>query len=89
MAQYDVHVANYYYRRGAYLAAANRAQNAVKEYSQAPAVEEALFIMVRSYDVLGMTDLRDDADRVFRTNFPNSKYLQGPNGKKDSWWKFW
>ncbi|MGI4849210.1 MAG: outer membrane protein assembly factor BamD [Janthinobacterium lividum] len=89
MAQYDVHVANYYYRRGAFLAAANRAQMAVKEFSQAPAVEEALFIMVRSYDALGMTDLRDDADRVFRTNYPNSKYLQGPNGKKATWWKFW
>lgn len=89
MAQYDVHVANYYYRRGAYLAAANRAQTAVKEFNQAPAVEEALFIMVRSYDALGMTDLRDDADRVFRTNFPNSKYLQGPEGKKSAWWKVW
>jgi outer membrane protein assembly factor BamD len=89
MAQYDVHVANYYYRRGAYLAAANRAQQAVRDFSQAAAVEEALFIMVRSYDALGMADLRDDADRVLQKNFPNSAYLKGQGGNKAAWWKFW
>jgi outer membrane protein assembly factor BamD len=89
MAQYDVHVANYYYRRGAYLAAANRAQSAVTQYSGAPAIEEALFIMVRSYDALGLPDLRDDAERVMRKNFPSSAYFSGGPGKEKSWWKFW
>lgn len=91
LAQYEVHVANYYYRRGAYLAAANRAQTAVTKYPEAPAVEEALLVLVRSYDQLGLTDLRDDADRVFRKNFPNSKYLQvEKSAKKDTpWWKVW
>jgi outer membrane protein assembly factor BamD len=59
LAQYEVHVARYYMRRGAFVAAANRAQYAVQHYPQAPALEEAVFIMVKAYDSLGMTDLRD------------------------------
>jgi outer membrane protein assembly factor BamD len=76
LAQYEVHVAKYYYRRGAYLAAANRAQDAVKKYRDAPAIEEALFVLVCAYDKLGVTDLRDAADRVFKKSFPNSVYLK-------------
>lgn len=89
MAQYEVHVANYYYRRGAYLAAANRAQLALKKYPDAPAIEEALLVMVRAYDQLGLTDLRDDANRVFQKNFPNSVYLKGGPKKDAPWWKIW
>lgn len=74
LAQYEVHVARYYFRRGAYLAAANRAQLAVQEYQQSPAVEEALYLMARSYDRLGLTELRDDALRVLRLNFPASTF---------------
>ncbi|MFC5510217.1 outer membrane protein assembly factor BamD [Massilia jejuensis] len=89
MASYEVHVANYYYRRGAYLAALNRAQNAVADYAGAPAREEALFIMVRSYDRLGMLSLRDDAQRVLTLNYPNSRFLN-PNARGDApWWQFW
>lgn len=89
MAQYEVHVASYYYRRGAYLAAANRAQAAIKSYRETPAIEEALFIMARSYDALGMTELRDDANRVFKKNFPNSEFLTGGRKKAKPWWKIW
>ncbi|MEN3292115.1 MAG: outer membrane protein assembly factor BamD [Burkholderiales bacterium] len=89
MAQYEVHVADYYFRRGAYVAAANRAQQAVADYREAPAVEEALFIMMRAYDALGLTDLRNDAERVLRQNFPNSVYFRGGPQKGGSWWKFW
>jgi outer membrane protein assembly factor BamD len=89
LAQYDVHVANYYYRRGSYLAAVNRAQSAVNEYREAPAVEEALFVMVRAYDKMGITELRDDAERVFKKNFPNSVYLKGERKKDEPWWKIW
>ena len=73
LAQYEVHVARYYMKRGAYVAAANRAQYAVQNYPQAPAIEEAVFIMVKAYDALGMTDLRDAADRVMRKNFPGQQ----------------
>jgi outer membrane protein assembly factor BamD len=91
MAKHDVHVADYYLRRGAYLAAANRAQMVVKDYSQTPVVEDALYIMVRSYDALGMTELRDDAKRVLNTNFPNSQLLAngGRRKEKGPWWKLW
>jgi outer membrane protein assembly factor BamD len=89
MAQYEVHVANYYYRRGAYLAAANRAQLAIREYREAPAIEEALFLLVRSYDALQLTDLRDDAERVMRKNFPDSVYYRGGPDRSGPWWKIW
>ena len=89
LASHEVHVARYYMRRGAYVAAANRAQYALLNYAQAPAVEEALFVMVKAYDALGMTDLRDDADRVMHKNFPDSAYFKGATGKKDPWWMLW
>lgn len=88
LAAYEVHVARYYFRRGAYVAAAARAQQAVTEFQQAPAIEEALHIMVQSYDKLDLTQLRDDADRVLRKNFPNSPLLAGNSGGKP-WWKRW
>jgi outer membrane protein assembly factor BamD len=87
MASYEVHVASYYFRRGAYLAAANRAQGAVTDYQGAPAVEEALFIMMQAYDKMGMYDLRDDAQRVFVKNYPNSRFLKPEEVK--AWWKVW
>ena len=85
----EVHVARYYYRRGAYLAAANRAQSVVAQFQQAPPVEEALFILVKSYDALGMADLRDDADRIMQKNFPQSEYLIGRKKDNEPWWKLW
>ncbi|MCJ7837979.1 MAG: outer membrane protein assembly factor BamD [Burkholderiales bacterium] len=89
LAAHEVHVARYYMKRGAYIAAANRAQYALLNYAQAPAVEEALFVMVRAYDALGMEQLRDDANRVMQTNFPDSPYYRGAVNKKDPWWMLW
>ena len=89
LASHEVHVAKYYMRRGAYLAAADRAQYALRHYPQAAANEEALFVLVKAYDALGLTQLRDDADRVMHQNFPNSPYFKGYTGKKDPWWMLW
>ena len=90
LASHEVHVARYYMKRGAYLAAANRAQFAIQHYSQAPALEEAVFVLVKAYDSLGMDDLRDAADRVMRTNFPESRYLKVGGERKDvPWWRLW
>lgn len=90
LANYEVHVARYYFRRGAYVAAAGRAQQAVSEFQQSPAAEEALYIMVQSYDKLNLPALRDDADRVLRANFPNSTFLrQGFAAREKPWWKIW
>ena len=89
MASLEVHVARYYAKRGAYVAAANRAQQAIKTYPQAPAIEEAMFILVSAYDKMGMTDLRDDADRVMKKNFPNSRFYIDGLERKTAWWKLW
>lgn len=90
LAAHEVHVARYYMRRSAYVAAANRVQFALKTYPQAPANEEGLVILVNAYDALGMNDLRDDAQRVLMKNFPNSPYLKGgrPGGER-RWWQIW
>lgn len=89
MSSYEVHVARYYYRRGAYLAAANRAMGIMNDYRDSPAIEEALFIMIRSYDKLGMTELRDDTMRVFKLNYPTSKFLDEGKKAERHWWKLW
>jgi outer membrane protein assembly factor BamD len=88
LASHEIHVARYYMQRNAYVAAANRAQYALKNYPQAPANEEGLLILVQAYDKLGMTDLRNDAERVMKSNFPNSRYLAGKSAGKP-WWTFW
>lgn len=90
LAQYEVHVARYYYSRGAYVAAINRAQTALNDYRDVPALEEAIYILMRSYDALGMEKLRDDARRVMESSYPKSDYLvQGFKAKSDPWWKMW
>jgi outer membrane protein assembly factor BamD len=90
LAQYEVHVARYYHSRGAHVAAINRALSALTDYADAPALEEALYILVLSYDALGMDQLRDDARRVMETNYPQSTFLsQGFRKASDPWWKLW
>ncbi|HEX9432562.1 MAG TPA: outer membrane protein assembly factor BamD [Burkholderiales bacterium] len=89
LAANEVHVARYYIKRGAYVAAANRAQFAIEHYPQAPAIEGAMVALVQAYDALGMTDLRDGAQRVLTKNFPDNSHLK-PGGKKSGpWWRFW
>lgn len=90
LAQYEVHVARYYYARGAYVAAINRAQAVVTDFQGMPALEEALFIIFKSYDALGMVPLRDDAKRVLEKNYPGTDYLiRGFKTNSDPWWKAW
>lgn len=90
LAQYEVHVARYYYERGAYVAAISRAQIALADYKEVPALEEALYILVKSYDALGMTQLRDDAQRVMASSYPQSELNRdGLKAKSEPWWKVW
>ena len=91
LAEADVIVARFYFQRGAYLAAANRAQLAIRDYDRAPAVEEALYILYKSYEKLGMVELSNDTARVFKLNFPDSPMLQtGMRSKKErKWWQIW
>ena len=92
LAAYELHVARYYYRRGAYVAAANRAQVVVSEFQQSPSAEEALFVMMQSYDKLGLTELRDDAERVLKKSFPQTTIHVdgvGSGQAKKPWWQVW
>jgi outer membrane protein assembly factor BamD len=89
LAKNEVYVAKYYFKRGAYVAALNRAQTAVADYRDVPAVEEALYLIYKSYDALGMTQLSQDAKRVLEASYPSSEFLS-PGGKQDaqSWLDF-
>ena len=89
LAQYEVHVGRYYLRRGAYLASVARAQAALRDYPQSPAQEEALYLLVQSYEALGLKDLQADSLRVLQANFPNSEFLGGKGANSGPWWKLW
>ena len=71
LADYENHVADYYLRRGAYIAAANRAKSALESYNGSPGNALSLKIMAEAYENLGMNDLATDARRVLAKNFPN------------------
>jgi outer membrane protein assembly factor BamD len=88
LAEYEVKVASYYMRRTAYVAAANRAKESVLEFPQTASTPEALAIMVEAYDKLGLTQLRDDAQRVLDKNFPDTSFASVNQAKKP-WWKIW
>jgi outer membrane protein assembly factor BamD len=90
LALYEVHVARYYFSRGAYVAAINRAQLAITDYRDVPALEEAMYIIYKSYEALDIAQLRDDAKRVMETSFPKSEFLlSGNKSVSRSWWKLW
>ena len=90
LAQSEVHVARYYYSRGAYVAAINRAQTAIADYRDVPALEEAAYIVYKSYDALGMTQLRDDTKRIIEKTYPKSEFLtKGFRAVDSPWYKFW
>lgn len=79
LAQYELHVADFYLRRQAYLAAANRGKYILETYPQTPAVPQALSIMVQSYRQLQLNDLANDALTVLKLNYPNSSALKSLN----------
>lgn len=90
MASHEAYVAHYYYRRGAYVAAVNRAQSVIQQFPQTPVNEDALAIMWRSYEAMGLNDLRDDSLRILKQNFPDSEYLKNkPVGSPRPWYQFW
>jgi len=87
MATYELKVARYYYDRGAYVAAANRAQGLLITFPQTPANEKALDVMRNSYQKLGLVQLADDSQQILAKTFPESPYVTGVSDK--SWWNFW
>jgi len=97
LARSELNVAKYYLRTGACVAAVNRAQTVVQDFPTSESIEEALGILVRCYDTLGLSALRDDNKRILEKNFPTSPLLGKPIVKvapaadplKKPWWKLW
>ena len=88
LAQSDLHIAVFYLRRNAYVAAANRAKAIVETYPQSPQAGDALAIMVESYKNLGQPKLADDAERVLKLNYPEHPFFSGHWPEYRSWyWK--
>jgi outer membrane protein assembly factor BamD len=88
LASYEVHVARYYYSRGAYIAAAQRAKGAIEQYDGAPAVKEALSILILSYDKLNLQPLAAQSREVYAANYSGDVRIASAEVKK-SWWKLW
>jgi outer membrane protein assembly factor BamD len=84
LSRNETHVARYYYNRGAYQAAINRAQASITNFPNTPANEEALQIIVQSQKAMGNTALATDTERVFR-----STYNKSAEPQREAWWKFW
>ena len=86
----EIAIARHYAKRGAYVAANNRAQKVLQNFQNTRYVEEALAIMVYSYQKMGNTQLAGDTRRVLETNFPESPYLKKEWSAKDTpWWRYW
>ncbi|HEY8509739.1 MAG TPA: outer membrane protein assembly factor BamD [Steroidobacteraceae bacterium] len=88
LADYEVHVARYYMKRGAYVAAAQRAERAIEQYDGAPAVRDALEIMIEAYDRLDLPDLAEQARLVYQTNF-GTEVRRAQAESRKPWWRFW
>jgi outer membrane protein assembly factor BamD len=88
MAAHEVNVAEYYFRKDAYVATINRCATVLDLYQQTPAVEDALALMVKTYRRMELPQLASDAERVLATNFPNSNYLvdNSVQDKKRRWY---
>ncbi|MGD2112125.1 MAG: outer membrane protein assembly factor BamD, partial [Gammaproteobacteria bacterium] len=93
MARYEIHVAEYYMRRGAYVAAANRAATVIEDFQRTPAVPDALILMIRAYRKLDMENLAADALRVLSLNYPEHPDLeilkQGGDPSRSRGWFGW
>jgi len=89
LSRHELHVAQYYLGRGAYLAAANRAQDVLTRFQNAPTRREALDVMVEAYDRMGLTDLRDDAKKVLAKNYPAAPLGEAGRNRVRPWWKLW
>ena len=89
LARHEIHVARYYLSRGAYLAAANRAQDAIVRFPNSALHKDALDVMIEAYDRMGMVELRDDARKVLAKNFPADRMAKEGENRNKPWWKFW
>jgi outer membrane protein assembly factor BamD len=89
LAEYEVNVARYYVKRGAYLAAAQRAQTVIEQYDGAPSEKSALDVLRVSYQHLGFNDLAANIDRVYQANFAVADQAAATAALSRHWWRFW
>ncbi|NCW08393.1 MAG: outer membrane protein assembly factor BamD [Gammaproteobacteria bacterium] len=80
LAEYEVNVSRYYIRKGAYLAAANRARQVVEGYPSTPAVIDALIVIHLAFEALGLPQESQDALYVLSENYP--EYVAGERGNQ-------
>jgi outer membrane protein assembly factor BamD len=90
LSQHEMHVARYYMKRQAYLAALNRAKYVLEFYPNSISVEEALVIIISAYDYMDLQDLKEDTLRILKTNYPQNPMVSGKVVEDEKlWWKFW
>jgi len=89
IAEYDIHVARYYMKRKAFVAALNRAKNVYLNYPESIHVKEALIIQYISYEELKLKELQLATKKVIELNFPNIDLTSKNNDETNKWWKFW
>ncbi|HTY48825.1 MAG TPA: outer membrane protein assembly factor BamD [Steroidobacteraceae bacterium] len=89
LANYDVHVAEYYMRRGAFVGAQQRATDAIQQYDGSPSVQDALKILIAADDRLGLTERADQAREVYAANFSAATPARLVAQKDKHWWQFW
>ncbi len=87
LAQGEINIASYYYRRGAYVAAANRAKYVLEQFQDAPQAGDALALMALSYERLGQAKASGDARKVLELNYPQHPYFSGDFPKGRATWK--
>ncbi|NCX44996.1 MAG: outer membrane protein assembly factor BamD [Betaproteobacteria bacterium] len=89
MAEGELTIAKFYWTRGAHVAAANRAQQLIQQFPDTPAVEEALVVLILAARELGLSQQAEDAERVFKLNYPESRKLLSRLDNESRWWEFW
>jgi outer membrane protein assembly factor BamD len=83
LSKYQLHIARYYMKRGAYLAAANRAKRVITQFQRTDSVQEALEIMIDAYTKLGLPELAKDAQRVLTLNLENGNLMKTTTPKSE------
>lgn len=76
MAKYEIHVAKFYYIRGAYIATVNRCKTVLRQFQRTASIEEALGLQAMAYKQMGMNKLMEDSLRVLKQNYPKSRYIE-------------
>jgi len=88
LAEHEVSVATYYFRRGAFVASINRAQSVIENYPRAPAAREALEVLSLSYERSGLVESKQKIDAIIDVNFPGLRQAKKEDAER-SWWEFW